>query len=54
MFVVVVFENEQAQFVGEVAFVRGPFTTWEAATDWAETARCCADGKFQITTLDTD
>lgn len=50
--VIVVFENEHAKFKGEVAYVKGPFDQYEAAVDWAETAKDCQDGEWQITFLE--
>jgi hypothetical protein len=35
--VIIVFETEQREFDGEVAFVKGPFDQYEQAKDWAET-----------------
>lgn len=50
--VVVVFENEQKQFAGECAYVKGPFDLYEEAQDWAEGADDCNDGEFQITFIE--
>ena len=41
--VVVVFEGEHRNFPGEVAYVKGPFETYEAANDWADQSKHCAD-----------
>lgn len=48
---IVLFEPD-AQFSGEVAYVKGPFETFEEATDWAGTAEGCQDGNWQVTFLD--
>ncbi len=50
--VVVIFENEHKKFDGECAYVKGPFDTYESAQDWAETAKDCQDGEFQITFIE--
>jgi hypothetical protein len=50
--VVVVMENEHRNFVGEVAYIKGPFETHEEAEDWANTAKDCEDGLCQITFLE--
>lgn len=55
--VIVVFEGEHRQFDGEVAYVKGPFETYEAATDWAEHSEDCpgkhgVDGEWQITFIE--
>lgn len=50
--VVVVLEGEHAAFHGEIAFVKGPFETYEAATAWAETDKSCADGQYHISTIE--
>ena len=50
--VIIVFENEQKQFDGEAAYVKGPFDACEAATDWAENAKDCQDGEWQITFIE--
>lgn len=55
--VIVVFEGEHRQFDGEVAYVKGPFDTYEAATDWAENSKDCpgkvgVDGEWQITFIE--
>jgi hypothetical protein len=52
--VVVVFENEHAQFPHEVAYVKGPFEQYEQAEDWASREPACTDGFWQITFLDTN
>ena len=55
--VIVVFEGEYRNFIGEVAYVKGPFDTYEAATDWAENSTDCpgkvgVDGEWQITFIE--
>ena len=50
--VVVIFENEHKQFDGECAYVKGPFDTYEAAEDWAASAKDCQDGEFQLTFIE--
>lgn len=50
--VVVVLEGEHKQFPGEIAYVKGPFDTFEAATDWADKEEDCADGEWQITFIE--
>jgi hypothetical protein len=50
--VIVIFENEQAKFKGEVAYVKGPFDQYEDAQSWAEDAEDCADGEWQITFIE--
>lgn len=51
--VVVVLEHEDtAEFVNEVAYIKGPFDTYEAAEDWANTDKDCDDGRCQITFLE--
>ena len=54
--VIVVFENEHAP-PGEVAYVKGPFEQYEAATDWAENSTDCpgragVNGEWQITFIE--
>jgi hypothetical protein len=56
--VIVVFEGEYRNFDGEVAYVKGPFQTWEAATEWAENSTDCpgkvgVDAEWQITFLES-
>ena len=46
--VIVVFEKAHAQFAGEVAYVKGPFDKYEEAEDWANSAKDCADGEWQM------
>jgi hypothetical protein len=48
--VVVVMENDK--FVGEVAYIKGPFETHEEAEDWADKAKDCEDGFCQITFIE--
>lgn len=54
--VVVIFEKEGAAVSthgdNEVAYVKGPFATYEAAEDWAQKAEDCDDGRYQITFLE--
>ena len=50
--VIVVFENEHKNFEGEVGYVKGPFDTYEQATDWAEESKHCQDGEWQITFIE--
>jgi hypothetical protein len=52
--VVVVFENENAKFAEEVAYVKGPFAEYEAADDWMATSDDCGDGKCQITFIESN
>lgn len=50
--VVVVFETENCDVSGELAYVKGPFDQYEAANDWAESADDCADGRWAITFIE--
>lgn len=54
--VIVVFEEEYRKFDGEVAYVKGPFDTYEAAIDWAENSTefpgKAGVGEYQITFLE--
>jgi len=50
--VVVIFEGEYAQFVGEVAYVKGPFEQYEQAKNWADNDKACIRDEFQITFIE--
>lgn len=50
--VVVVFENEHRHFENEVAYIKGPFETYECAEDWSNGAEDCQDGTCQITFIE--
>ena len=50
--VVVVLEGEHRQFVGEVAYVKGPFEQYYQAQYWADNSKDCPPDEYQITFIE--